>query len=56
MYKYTPIINGKKTFRPSKGIRQGDLISPYFFILGMEFLSQLIQNKIENKKMASFQI
>ena len=36
-------------FKPSRGIRQEDSLSPYIFILCMKFLSQLIQEKCEAK-------
>lgn len=43
---YALIINGlpQKPFHPSRGIRQGDPLSPYIFILCVEALSYLIQN------------
>ena len=34
---------------PSRGIRQGDLLFLYLFILCMDFLGQLIQEKCEAK-------
>ena len=43
------LVNGEALdpIYPSRGIRQGDPLSPYLFILCMDFLGQLIQEKCE---------
>uniref|UniRef100_A0A2N9HWM1 Reverse transcriptase domain-containing protein n=1 Tax=Fagus sylvatica TaxID=28930 RepID=A0A2N9HWM1_FAGSY len=42
------LVNGKRleSFSPSRGIQQGDPLSPYIFILCMEYLACLTQNEV----------
>ncbi|KAL5831019.1 hypothetical protein ACOSQ4_016373 [Xanthoceras sorbifolium] len=46
--EYKVVLNGElsEAFKPSCGIRQGDPLSPYIFVLCMEKLSHLIEQKV----------
>lgn len=50
--------NGNATvdFSPSRGIRQGDPLSPYIFVLCLERLSQLINKEVDQGSWRLFRI
>jgi hypothetical protein len=51
-------FNGDRldTFIPSRGIRQGDPISPYLFLLAAEGLSCLLNSRIESSNLSGIKV
>ncbi|XP_074296243.1 uncharacterized protein LOC141624234 [Silene latifolia] len=52
------LINGtaKEVFKPERGLRQGDPLSPYLFILCAEVLSSLVRRAVESNTLRGFRI
>ena len=55
---YSFNLNGQKVgcVKPSRGIRQGDPLSPYLFIICTEGLSNLLKKAADNKHLTGIKI
>lgn len=51
--KFSVMMNGpyKSFFKSSRGVRQGDPLTPYLFILAEELLTRMLKNAFENGKL-----
>ena len=55
---FSILLNGSPTgtFQSSRGIRQGDPLSPFLFILMAEGLSRLLQSRVEGGELRGIRL
>jgi hypothetical protein len=55
---FSVLLNGEclSSFKPSRGIRQGDPISPYLFLLAAEGLSCLLKSRLQSSELSGIKV
>ncbi|GLT60633.1 hypothetical protein SLA2020_333910 [Shorea laevis] len=55
---YSILVNGKptKTFFPGRGLRQGDPLSPYLYLLVVDVLSKLVSRAVRDGSLYAYRI
>ena len=55
---YSILVNGELMgdIRPSRGLRQGDPLSPYLFLLCLEGLNRMLQKVISDDRIRGFSL
>ena len=55
---YSLLVNGEPSsvIKPTRGIRQGDPLSPYLFLLCLEGLTQLIKQSVQVYKIRGYSL